>query len=222
MPASTGLSPHPPAVRDRQAVRHYRIWWRDGRLHLSEAASFPGLAELLEHHKAQSPSHGLRLTVPCCPCSSSARLWPPLLHRVGVGPDAPTGWRGLGDTWPQGLSLSWTLWSYRAGRGSRRVGWDVPAFARSLSPLGQGEVSYAPAMSCVPLAQSFVRVALSQHHSIPSVTEPHVAKTLQRAVRVFAGYCRGQPWWGQLLGKPGHMLDPGTSQKNIALHLRIE
>nr|XP_035940548.1 protein-tyrosine kinase 6-like [Halichoerus grypus] len=37
-------------------------------------------------------------------------------------------------------------------------------------------------MSCVPLAQSFVRVALSQHHSIPSVTEPHVAKTLQRAV----------------------------------------
>ncbi|XP_032243618.1 LOW QUALITY PROTEIN: protein-tyrosine kinase 6 [Phoca vitulina] len=68
------------SVRDRQAVRHYRIWWRDGRLHLSEAASFPGLAELLEHHKAQSPSHGLRLTVPCCPCSSSHEP-EPLPHR---------------------------------------------------------------------------------------------------------------------------------------------
>ncbi|XP_044774995.1 protein-tyrosine kinase 6 [Neomonachus schauinslandi] len=53
------------SVQDRQAVRRYRIWWCDGRRHLSEAASFPGLAELLEHHKAQSLSHGLRLTVPC-------------------------------------------------------------------------------------------------------------------------------------------------------------
>ncbi|XP_040493813.1 protein-tyrosine kinase 6 [Ursus maritimus] len=53
------------SVRDRQAVRHYRIWQRASRLHLREAASFPSLSELLEHHKAQSLSHGLRLTVPC-------------------------------------------------------------------------------------------------------------------------------------------------------------
>uniref|UniRef100_A0A452SKI5 Tyrosine-protein kinase n=1 Tax=Ursus americanus TaxID=9643 RepID=A0A452SKI5_URSAM len=38
---------------------------RASRLHLREAASFPSLSELLEQHKAQSLSHGLRLTVPC-------------------------------------------------------------------------------------------------------------------------------------------------------------
>nr|XP_060478199.1 protein-tyrosine kinase 6 isoform X2 [Panthera onca] len=53
------------SVRDGQVVRHYRIWRRAGRLHLSEAVSFPGLSELVDHHKAQSLSHGLRLTVPC-------------------------------------------------------------------------------------------------------------------------------------------------------------
>uniref|UniRef100_A0A8C8XTF2 Protein-tyrosine kinase 6 n=1 Tax=Panthera leo TaxID=9689 RepID=A0A8C8XTF2_PANLE len=60
-------SAHPPRtpVRDGQVVRHYRIWRRAGRLHLSEAVSFPGLSELVDHHKAQSLSHGLRLTVPC-------------------------------------------------------------------------------------------------------------------------------------------------------------
>ncbi|XP_058542215.1 protein-tyrosine kinase 6 isoform X2 [Neofelis nebulosa] len=53
------------SVRDGQVVRHYRIWRRAGRLHLSEAVSFPSLSELVDHHKAQSLSHGLRLTVPC-------------------------------------------------------------------------------------------------------------------------------------------------------------
>lgn len=53
------------SVRDRQTVRHYKIWQRASRLHLSEAVSFPSLAELVEHHKAQSLSHGLRLTSPC-------------------------------------------------------------------------------------------------------------------------------------------------------------
>ncbi|XP_046924146.1 protein-tyrosine kinase 6 isoform X3 [Lynx rufus] len=53
------------SVRDGQAVRHYRIWRRAGRLHLSEAVSFPSLSELVDHHKAQSLSQGLRLTVPC-------------------------------------------------------------------------------------------------------------------------------------------------------------
>ncbi|XP_026902406.1 protein-tyrosine kinase 6 isoform X3 [Acinonyx jubatus] len=53
------------SVRDGQVVRHYRIWGRAGRLHLSEAVSFPSLSELVDHHKAQSLSHGLRLTVPC-------------------------------------------------------------------------------------------------------------------------------------------------------------
>lgn len=52
-------------MRDRQTVRHYKIWQRASRLHLSEAVSFPSLAELVEHHKAQSLSHGLRLTSPC-------------------------------------------------------------------------------------------------------------------------------------------------------------
>ncbi|XP_072800679.1 protein-tyrosine kinase 6 isoform X5 [Vicugna pacos] len=53
------------SVRDAQAVRHYRIWRRAGRLHLNEAVSFCSLPELLDHHKAQSLSHGLRLTSPC-------------------------------------------------------------------------------------------------------------------------------------------------------------
>ncbi|XP_059561028.1 protein-tyrosine kinase 6 [Myotis daubentonii] len=53
------------SVRDRQAVRHYRIWRCAGRLHLSEAVSFPSLAQLVGHHQAHSLSKGLRLTVPC-------------------------------------------------------------------------------------------------------------------------------------------------------------
>uniref|UniRef100_A0A8B9XSN3 Tyrosine-protein kinase n=1 Tax=Bos mutus grunniens TaxID=30521 RepID=A0A8B9XSN3_BOSMU len=53
------------SVRDQQTVRHYKIWWRAGRLHLNEAVSFPGLSELVDHHKVQSLSHGLRLTSPC-------------------------------------------------------------------------------------------------------------------------------------------------------------
>uniref|UniRef100_A0A8C3WG20 Tyrosine-protein kinase n=1 Tax=Catagonus wagneri TaxID=51154 RepID=A0A8C3WG20_9CETA len=53
------------SVRDGRAVRHYKIWRRAGRLHLSEAVSFPSLPDLVEHHKAQSLSHGLRLTSPC-------------------------------------------------------------------------------------------------------------------------------------------------------------
>nr|XP_031289287.1 protein-tyrosine kinase 6 isoform X3 [Camelus dromedarius] len=53
------------SVQDAQAVRHYRIWRRAGQLHLNEAVSFCSLPELLDHHKAQSLSHGLRLTSPC-------------------------------------------------------------------------------------------------------------------------------------------------------------
>ncbi|XP_019609046.2 protein-tyrosine kinase 6 isoform X1 [Rhinolophus sinicus] len=53
------------SVRDRQAVRHYKIWQRAGRLHLHEAVSFSSLPELVDHHRTQSLSHGLRLTSPC-------------------------------------------------------------------------------------------------------------------------------------------------------------
>ncbi|XP_001492818.1 protein-tyrosine kinase 6 isoform X1 [Equus caballus] len=53
------------SVRDTQAVRHYKIWRRAGRLHLNQAVSFPSLPDLVDHHRAQSLSHGLRLTVPC-------------------------------------------------------------------------------------------------------------------------------------------------------------
>lgn len=71
-------SAHPPRtpVRDGQVVRHYRIWRRAGRLHLSEAVSFPSLSELVDHHKAQSLSHGLRLTVPCWKVGSPAPAAP--------------------------------------------------------------------------------------------------------------------------------------------------
>ncbi|XP_008841499.1 protein-tyrosine kinase 6 [Nannospalax galili] len=54
------------SVRDAQAVRHYRIWKSEaGRLHLNEAVSFLSLPELVDYHKTQSLSHGLRLTMPC-------------------------------------------------------------------------------------------------------------------------------------------------------------
>nr|XP_008535500.1 PREDICTED: protein-tyrosine kinase 6 isoform X2 [Equus przewalskii] len=53
------------SVRDTQAVRHYKIWRQAGRLHLNQAVSFPSLPDLVDHHRAQSLSHGLRLTVPC-------------------------------------------------------------------------------------------------------------------------------------------------------------
>ncbi|XP_054323580.1 protein-tyrosine kinase 6 isoform X1 [Pongo pygmaeus] len=54
------------SVRDTQAVRHYKIWRRTGgRLHLNEAVSFLSLPELVNYHRAQSLSHGLRLAAPC-------------------------------------------------------------------------------------------------------------------------------------------------------------
>ncbi|XP_045050703.1 protein-tyrosine kinase 6 isoform X5 [Desmodus rotundus] len=53
------------SVRDRQTVRHYKIWRRAGRLHLNEAVSFPSLAGLVDHHQSHSLSHGLRLALPC-------------------------------------------------------------------------------------------------------------------------------------------------------------
>ncbi|XP_054433519.1 protein-tyrosine kinase 6 [Pteronotus mesoamericanus] len=53
------------SVRDRQTVRHYKIWRRAGRLHLSEAVSFPSLSELVGHHRTHSLSHGLQLGLPC-------------------------------------------------------------------------------------------------------------------------------------------------------------
>lgn len=52
-------------MRDRQTVRHYKIWRRAGRLHLNEAVSFPSLAGLVDHHQSHSLSHGLRLALPC-------------------------------------------------------------------------------------------------------------------------------------------------------------
>lgn len=62
----TAPPPAPPPVRDAQAVRHYRIRRHaGGRLHLNETVSFSSLSELVDYHKAQSLSHGLRLTVPC-------------------------------------------------------------------------------------------------------------------------------------------------------------
>lgn len=52
-------------VRDRQTVRHYKIWQWAGRLHLHEAVSFSSLPELVDYHRTQSLSHGLRLALPC-------------------------------------------------------------------------------------------------------------------------------------------------------------
>uniref|UniRef100_A0A8C0D1L8 Tyrosine-protein kinase n=1 Tax=Balaenoptera musculus TaxID=9771 RepID=A0A8C0D1L8_BALMU len=52
------------SVRDQQTVRHYKIWWQDGQLHLNETVSFPSLPELVDHHEAQSLSHSLWLTLP--------------------------------------------------------------------------------------------------------------------------------------------------------------
>nr|XP_054112887.1 protein-tyrosine kinase 6 isoform X4 [Callithrix jacchus] len=54
------------SVRDTQAVRHYKIWRHvGGRLHLNEAVSFLSLPELVNYHRTQSLSHGLRLAAPC-------------------------------------------------------------------------------------------------------------------------------------------------------------
>ncbi|XP_049725649.1 protein-tyrosine kinase 6 isoform X1 [Elephas maximus indicus] len=54
------------SVRDKQTVRHYKIWLRaEGGFHLNEAVSFPSLHELVDYHRAQDLSHGLRLTKPC-------------------------------------------------------------------------------------------------------------------------------------------------------------
>lgn len=66
MPAYASFRRPPTPVRDAQAVRHYRIWRRNGgRLHLNETVSFSSLSELVEYHKTQSLSHGLQLTMPC-------------------------------------------------------------------------------------------------------------------------------------------------------------
>lgn len=67
MPAYASFCWPPTPVLDAQAVRHYRIWKDDvGWLHLNETVSFPGLSELVDYHKTQSLSHGLKLTMPCC------------------------------------------------------------------------------------------------------------------------------------------------------------
>lgn len=127
--------PPPPRtpVRDGQVVRHYRIWRRAGRLHLSEAVSFPSLSELVDHHKAQSLSHGLRLTVPCWKVGSPASLSPD----VGGGGTGTPGPRDSGRLRPC---------SHRAGRG----GGAVPSFAGSPLPLGQGE-------ACAPASPESLR-----------------------------------------------------------------
>ena len=119
-------SAHPPRtpVRDGQVVRHYRIWRRAGRLHLSEAVSFPSLSELVDHHKAQMEG---RVACTCCPHSSPASLSPD----VGGGGTGTPGPRDSGHLQPC---------SHRAGRGGRAV----PSFAGSPLPLGQGEAC-APA-----------------------------------------------------------------------------
>lgn len=77
----------PAAVRDRQAVRHYRVWRRAGRLHLSDTASFPGLRELVDQHRTQSLSHGLRLTLPCRKVAPP-RLAPPASALLPTAPSA--------------------------------------------------------------------------------------------------------------------------------------
>ncbi|XP_074867442.1 protein-tyrosine kinase 6 [Carettochelys insculpta] len=54
------------SVRDDSVVRHYKIWRNSqGKLYLNAALSFPDLLSLLEHYKAKSLSHGLKLTIPC-------------------------------------------------------------------------------------------------------------------------------------------------------------
>lgn len=96
---SPGASPLTPAVRHRQAVRHYGVWRRAGRLHGSEAASYPSLAELLGQHKGQSLSHGLPLTVPCRKVElPAASLLAP--HRAPAPP------RHIGWVWVPGCSLA--------------------------------------------------------------------------------------------------------------------
>lgn len=93
----TSGPPHP--VRDRQTVRHYKIWQRASRLHLSEAVSFPSLAELVEHHKAQSLSHGLRLTSPCWkvgPLPQPDPCLPPQASALSPQAPEPSGGGGGG------------------------------------------------------------------------------------------------------------------------------
>lgn len=93
----TSGPPHP--VRDRQTVWHYKIWQRASRLHLSEAVSFPSLAELVEHHKAQSLSHGLRLTSPCWkvgPLPQPDPCLPPQASALSPQAPEPSGGGGGG------------------------------------------------------------------------------------------------------------------------------
>lgn len=83
--AHTPVHAWPPTpVRDRQTVRHYRIWRQAGRLHLSDAASFPSLPELVDHHRTCSLSHGLRLTLPCWKVGP-----PPTPPAAALPPDGP-------------------------------------------------------------------------------------------------------------------------------------
>lgn len=83
--AHTPVHAWPPTpVRDRQTVRHYRIWRQAGRLHLSDAASFLSLPELVDHHRTCSLSHGLRLTLPCWKVGP-----PPTPPAAALPPDGP-------------------------------------------------------------------------------------------------------------------------------------
>lgn len=82
-------------MRDRQAVRHYKIWQCAGRLHLHEAVSFSSLPELVDYHRTQSLSRGLTLTSPCrkvgCPTPPASPLptYSPLFN--DTGPQDPPG-----------------------------------------------------------------------------------------------------------------------------------
>lgn len=127
-------------VRDQQTVRHYKIWWRAGRLHLNEAVSFPGLSELVDHHKVQSLSHGLRLTSPCRKVGAPdphARPWPPHCPLQGYEPSSGDGYGSLLNC-PGSLGDTvWGLWhpgSCGCTEQGMGGGW-------ALSPLGQQEVS---------------------------------------------------------------------------------
>ncbi|KAM6163111.1 protein-tyrosine kinase 6 [Rhynchocyon petersi] len=54
------------SVRDKQTVRHYKIWQSgEGRFHLNVAVSFINLQELVDFYRSHSLSHGLQLTTPC-------------------------------------------------------------------------------------------------------------------------------------------------------------
>lgn len=196
---SPGASPLTPAVRDRQAMRHYRVWCRAGRLHLSEAASYPSLAELLGHHKGRSLSHGLPRTVPCRKVELPAAL-PLAPHRAPAPP------RHIGWVWVPGCSLARGASGRPGCRDSRcpdaavlqMRAWEQVAWAGTGLPQGlcsrlrQGRVCYAPAWSCVPLAR---RSVCGGHHSINNAAQRLVPAG---TVKASAGHGREQPGWGGL------------------------